>query len=135
MDVVCHIQPWIHSWLKEQIASTRKYIKEGSNFDTWKDEPGIALFIYAQLVREYGWDSYKAVFRQYEQDQPKLDSDQEKMDHWIEIFSRQVDYNLVPLFKFWGFPVSKSTVDDLADLEIPEISDEFIEMAPESYQV
>ncbi|CAF4968104.1 unnamed protein product, partial [Rotaria socialis] len=80
----------------------RIYIENGCNFDEWKDDPGIGLIIYAQLAREYGWETYKQVFRQYEQTQPYLDSNQEKMDHWIEIFSRQVGYNLIPLFKFWG---------------------------------
>ena len=135
MDAVCQLQPWIHPWLKEQIASVRTYINEGSNLDAWKADPSVALFIYAQLVRGYGWGSYKAVFRQYEQDPPNLESNQEKMDHWIEIFSQQVGYNLVPLFKFWGFPISQSTIDDLADLETAEISDELIEMAPDSYHV
>ncbi|CAF3700216.1 unnamed protein product [Rotaria socialis] len=135
MDTVCHHQVWIHSWLKDKISSTRKYIKNGSNFDEWKEDPGIALFIYAQLIREFGWDSFKAVFRQYEQDQPSLNSDQEKIDHWIETFSSQVEYNLVPLFKFWGFPISQSTIDSLNDLTIPNISDEFIKIAPERYQI
>ena len=135
MDTLCHQQPWIHPWLKDQIQSTRNYIEKGSNFDDWKEDPGIALFIYAQLVREFNWDSYKAVFRKYEEGQPKLETDQEKIDYWIETFSRQVEYNLVPLFKFWGFPISEATVEALNDLKIPEISDEFIEMAPERYQV
>ncbi|CAF3448381.1 unnamed protein product [Rotaria sp. Silwood1] len=135
MDTICHHQVWIHPWLKDQIKNTWKYIKKGSNFDDWKEDPGVALFIYAQLARGFGWDSHKAVFRQYEQDQPNLDSDQEKIDYWIETFSRQVEYNLVPLFKCWDFPISQSTIDSLSDLKIPEISNEFIDMAPERYQL
>ena len=135
MDKICHLQTWIHSWLKDQISSTKEYIENGSNFDEWKEDPGVALFIYAQLIREYGWESYKAIFRQYEETQPNLDSDQEKIDHWIMTFSQQVGYNLMPLFKFWGFPVSESTVDDLESLPISEISDEFIEIAPERFTV
>jgi hypothetical protein len=135
MDSICHLQPWIHSWLKDQIASTNKYIEKGSQFDEWKQDPGVALFIYAQLVREYGWQNYKDVFRKYEKTQPNLDSDQAKMDHWITTFSQQVGQNLVPLFKFWGFPVSDSTVDDLEQLPIPQIFDEFIQKAPERYSI
>ncbi|CAF4569935.1 unnamed protein product [Rotaria sp. Silwood2] len=135
MDTVCHIQPWIHSWLRDQISDIKKYIENGSKFHAWKNSPGVGLFVYAQLVREYGWDNYKAVFRQYEQTRPVLHNDQEKMDRWIETFSRQVGYNLIPLFKFWGFPVSQSTIDALLTLEIADISDEFIEMAPERYQI
>ena len=121
--------------MKEQLSDAKEYIENGSNFDEWKEKAGVALFIYAQLIREYGWKSYRGVFREYEQKQPDLQSEQDKMDHWIATFSRHVGHNLVPLFKFWGFPVSESTVDDLDALPIPEISDEFIEMAPDRYSV
>ena len=135
MDKVCHHQPWMHSWLKDQVPSTKEYIENGSNFDDWKEKAGVALFIYAQLIREYGWESYKAVFREYEQKKPHLHSDQEKMDHWIATFSRHVGHNLIPLFKFWGFPVSESTVNDLQALPIPQIFDEFIQIAPDRYSI
>jgi hypothetical protein len=135
MHTVCHLRPWLHSWLYNEIGVAKKYIDNGSKFDEWKESPGTGLFVYAQLVREYGWDNYKAVFRQYEQTQPDLHNNQEKMDHWIETFSRQVGYNLIPLFKFWGFPISQSTIDALQTFEIPMIADDFIEMAPERYQI
>jgi hypothetical protein len=135
MDKICHHKPWIHDWLREQLADTYKYIKTGSKFAEWKQKAGVALFIYAQLAREYGWDSYKAVFRKYEETKPSLNSDQEKIDYWITIFSRQVGHNLIPLFKFWGFPVSQSTTDTLADLKIPSISDELIDTAPQRYSL
>ncbi len=135
MNTLCNLPVWIHTWLKNQISETQKYISHGSKFDEWKQNPGIALYIYAQLAREYGWDSYKAVFRKYEELNPELKSNQEKMDYWIITFSRQVEYNLIPLFKFWGFPISQSTIDDLSDLEIPSITDELIELALERYTI
>jgi hypothetical protein len=135
MDKVCHHGPWLHSWLKEQVSDAKEYIENGSNFDEWKEKAGVALFIYAQLIREYGWKSYKSVFREYEQKQPHLQSDQDKMDHWIATFSRHVGHNLIPLFKFWGFPVSESTVNDLQALPIPQIFDEFIQLAPDRYSI
>lgn len=135
MDSVCKLQPWIHTWLQDQIKSTQKYIKKGCDYEKWKEEAGVALFIYAQLAREYGWENYKSVFRKYEQIEPSLDSDQEKIDFWISTFSQQVGHNLVPLFKFWGFPISQSTIDDLESLPIPQIFDEFIQIAPERYTI
>jgi alpha-L-fucosidase len=135
IDKLCHKEPWIHSWLKNQLDDTYQYIGNGSKFSEWKEKPGVALFIYAQLIREYGWDSYKAVFRKYEETKPALNSNQDKMDYWIITFSRQVNHNLIPLFKFWGFPVSQSTIDALNNLEIPPISDIFIDRAPERYNL
>ncbi len=135
MDTICHREPWIHDWLKGQLNDAYQYIKNGSKFSEWKEKPGVALFIYAQLIREYGWDSYKAVFRKYEETKPILNSNQEKIDYWIKTFSRQVGYNLIPLFKFWGFPVSQSIIDTLNDLEIPSIRDILIDHAPEHYNI
>lgn len=135
MDKVCRLKPWIHSWLQDQIDRTKQYVRNGAKFNEWKENPGVALFIYAQLIREFGWKSYQEIFRQYEQTQPSLHSDQEKMDYWIKTFSNHVGQNLVPLFKFWGFPISSSTIEELQHLPIPEIADDFIEMAPERYTV
>lgn len=135
MDIVCHQKIWIHPWLNGHLDNAKNYISNGSKFDEWKEKPGVALFIYTQLAREYGWDSYKEVFRKYAELNPKLETDEDKIDYWIEIFSRQVKQNLIPLFKFWGFPVSQSTIEKLSDLEIPKITDELIELAPERYTI
>ncbi|CAF1025581.1 unnamed protein product [Didymodactylos carnosus] len=132
---VCNLKPWIHTWLKDQLDSTKKYIKNGSNFDQWKENPGVALFIYAQLSHEFGWDAYKEVFRIYEKTTPTLDDNQEKIDHWILTFSQTVGYNLVPLFKFWDFPISSSVKNSLSNLPIREINDELIKIAPNRYQL
>jgi hypothetical protein len=135
MDILCRLKPWIHDWLKGQKAETEKYIKNGSKFDEWKQKPGVALFIYAQLAREYGWENYKAIFREYDQLIPALKTNQEKMDYWIITFSRHVRQNLIALFKFWGFPISQTTIDTLADLKVPSITDELIQLAPERYTI
>ncbi|CAF1043285.1 unnamed protein product [Didymodactylos carnosus] len=133
MDAVCNLKTWIHPWLKDQLSKTTQYLKDGSNFDQWKQSPGVALFIYAQLAREFGWDAYKQVFRIYEKAPPTLNNDQEKIDHWIVTFSQTVDCNLCPLFKFWGFPISSSTKDSLSSLPVRNINDELIEIAPNRY--
>ena len=135
MDTVCHLKPWIHEWLKNQMSDAQKYLSSGANFNQWKEKAGVALFIYAQLAREYGWESYKSIFRKYNQLKPQLKSDQETMDYWIVIFSEHVKHNLVPLFKFWDFPISQSTIDKLANLPIPSINDEIIQLAPERYKI
>lgn len=134
MEVLSNIKPWIHPWLQGQMTGTQQHLSSGADFEKWKQQAGIALFIYAQLVHEFGWDAYKSVFRTYEQTKPKLNSDQEKIDHWIITFSEQVGKNLVPLFKFWSFPVSQSTVDRLAKLPVHPMNDEIIQQAPDRYK-
>ncbi len=52
-------------WLKDQKASGSKYLLS-PNFTTWKKDPKIALFVYAQVIEDYGWDSMKKVMTSYE---------------------------------------------------------------------
>ena len=135
LDTVCHVRPGIHEWNEDAISSTRQYIENGTDFNRWKQDAFLALRIYTQLAREFGWESYKSVFRHYENTKPNLSNDQEKIDYWIKTFSQQVQQNLIPLFRFWGFPISQSTVDTLANLKLAIISDELIQIAPQRYHV
>ncbi|CAF4489420.1 unnamed protein product, partial [Rotaria socialis] len=135
MDTVCKVRLGIYDWRNDQISLTRTYILQGAIFDEWKKNPAIGLLIYIQLAREFGWDSYKSVFRYYENIKPNLSTDQQKMDYWIETFSRQVQKNLVPLFNFWGFPISKSTKNATASLPTAKISDQLIQIAPQRYTI
>ncbi|CAF1425627.1 unnamed protein product [Adineta ricciae] len=135
LDTICHIRPGIHTWNREAISNTRQYIENGANFTMWKEDSSLALHIYAQLAREFDWKSYKSVFLHYERIKPSLSNNQEKIDYWIETFSRQVQQNLVPLFKFWGFPISQPTINTLSSLKIANISDDLIQIAPHRYRV
>lgn len=135
MDKVCNKPTWLHSSLAAHLGNAKKHIEQGAKFSEWGKQPFVALFVYAQLVREFGWDAYKQVFRQYEQEKPALDTDQKKMDYWIIKFSKQVGKNLVPLFKFWDWPISESTINELSGLEIAKIDDELIQVAPSRYSL
>lgn len=135
MNTVCHLPIWLHPWHQQQIHATTDYIRKGCSYGEWKNNPGIGFGIYAQLAREFGWDSYKKVFLIYENTRPNLATDQEKIDHWIITFSNVVNHNLVPLFRFWGIPVSHSTINALQHLEIPRITDIFIDLAPDRYHI
>ena len=37
----------------------------------WMSDASVALFVYAQLAREFGWGAYKSVFRRY-QSEPEV---------------------------------------------------------------
>ena len=134
LDTICQVRPGFYVWENQQILKTREYLKNGANFNRWREDPLLGLVIYTQLSREFGWDSYKAVFRQYENTKPNFANDQQKIDNWIVTFSQQVKKNLVPLFKFWGFPISPSTVNTLSTLTPAIISDEIIQIDPKRYQ-
>ena len=85
------------------------FFQGGADFKTWSSKPGVALFVYAQLARDFGWDSYKKVFRIYndlpKDSHPKTKED--KINLWVTTFSEVVKKNLSPLFDFWGWPIKE----------------------------
>ena len=94
------------------------YDFENPNFEEWKREPFIALVMYEQLQRAFGWEAYREVFAMYralpDHERPK--SDDEKRDQWMVRFSGQVGRNLGPFFEAWGVPTSQSARDSIAYL-------------------
>lgn len=112
----CGEKPWQCHWLRNQLNGAERYLAKGTSFEDWKNDPGVALMIYAQLVRDFGWESYRKVFRHYETlpggEKPTIDQD--KIDHWFGIFSEIVEFNLTPLVMFWGIPLSRDAVTKLA---------------------
>ena len=115
MDSLCNCKPWIHSWVRNQLGITEQFLKDGADYEKWKSKAEIALFVYAQLAREFGWESYKKVFLRYETmtgfTSPR--TDQEMIDTWFVIFLEVVEYNLAPLAHFWNIPLSSETVSHL----------------------
>ena len=94
------------------------YFQEGPSFEKWKQRPFLALVMYMQLQKAFGWEAYKKVFAEY-RDLPKEErpkSDAEKRDQWMVRFSRTVGKNLGPFFVKWGVPVSKEALDSIRDL-------------------
>ncbi|CAF1361588.1 unnamed protein product [Adineta ricciae] len=133
LETICQVRPGFYAWADQQMSKAREYIKNGANFVKWREDPLLGLLIYTQLAQQFGWSNYKAVFRYYENNKPNLTNDQQKIDYWIVTFSQQVKKNLIPLFKFWGFPISASTVKTLSTLPTAVISDEIIQIDPKRY--
>ena len=115
MHKLSNRRPWIHSWISDSLKKTEQFLKDGANFQKWKESADIALFIYAQLAREFGWESYKKVFRRYDTMDASIEQENDtvKIDMWFEIFSEVVEYNLAPLASFWNIPLSSEKVADL----------------------
>ncbi len=98
--------------------SHAKYAADGAKFEKWKSDPFLALQMYIQLQREFGWVSFKKVFAEYrtlkKEERPKTDA--EKRDQWMTRFSRSVGRDLGPFFEAWGVPTSESARKSIADL-------------------
>jgi hypothetical protein len=121
-EVLCGIEPWENPWLQGQKNSGRKYLETGVDFAKWKASPGIALISYAQLQKEFGWEPFTIVFKQYEVMPAKSrpGNNQEKMDEWVRRMSIATNYDLRPFYEMWGMPLSESlnTNGELSSLEV-----------------
>ncbi|HIN83540.1 MAG TPA: hypothetical protein EYM90_01415, partial [Phycisphaerales bacterium] len=99
-----------NAWLKGQLAGAKKYLIEGADFSKWKSSPGIALVSYAQIQKEFGWEPFTAVFKEYEilpvNQRPK--DNQAKMDEWVLRLSTATQQDLRPFYRSWGMPLSES---------------------------
>ena len=104
---------------REEIAKEFKTHREaGAPFDTWKSKPFLALLMYVQLQREFGWEAYKKVFAEYRDlsKDERLKNDVEERDQWMVRFSRTVNRNLGPYFDAWGVPVTAAAKSEIAEL-------------------
>ena len=80
------------------------------NDKPWPPSNWSYLYFYAELVRHFGWDAIKAVFRTYEKLIAEgwfLYDDQAEEDHFYQVFSRQVKWDLIPLYDFWNNKISE----------------------------
>ncbi|MBI5864787.1 MAG: hypothetical protein HZB38_09810 [Planctomycetes bacterium] len=119
IDTICQPKPGTRGHgAVDKPPDVAKYIADGADFAIWKRDPFLALQMYVQLQKEFGWEPFKKVFAEYrdlpKQDRPK--SDAEKRDQWMVRFSRTVGRNLGPFFERWGVPTSAEARANIASL-------------------
>jgi hypothetical protein len=121
IEKVCG-RPWSegHGGMKDRAKQFADWEKKGRTFEVWKQEPFLALQMYAQLVEGFGWEPYKKVFAEYRtltpEQRPK--GDLAKHDQWMVRMSRAVGKNLGPFFMAWNVPTSEAARGSVADLPI-----------------
>jgi hypothetical protein len=98
--------------------SFEAYSSRGAKFGEWKSDPFLALSMYVQLRRGFGWEPFRRVFGEYrdlgQYERPQ--SDDERRDQWLVRMSRATGKNLGPFFETWGVPTSEAARRTLADL-------------------
>jgi hypothetical protein len=116
-----------HPAVRPEERKTRltKYLAGGASYEEWKRDPFLALTLYVQLRRAFGWEPFTRVFAGYWSltTAGRPADDQAKRDQWIVQFSRAVGKNLGPFFQAWGVPTSEAARQSLADLP-PWLPDE-----------
>lgn len=69
--------------------------------------------MYNQLIRSFGWNSFKNIFCEYEtQIEKEFESEEHKWNEWIARFSSIVGINVEPLFYFWGVPFVETKTEN-----------------------
>ena len=119
LDTVCQVKSYeAHNATANLDLRVQKYLEDGASFDTWKQDPFLALAMYQQLAEGFGWDAFKRVFAEYrtaaQATLPK--NDDEKRDQWMVRFSRAVGKNLGPFFEAWRVPTSEKARASIANL-------------------
>jgi len=120
LDTVCGVTAHQHPALEPDVMQARlqKYVDGGADFAQWKNDPFLALTMYIELQKGFGWDAYKKVFAEYHRlpDAQRPKTDAEKRDQWMVRFSRTVGHNLGPFFQAWGVPTSPEARASIAGL-------------------
>lgn len=100
-----------------QAKLEKEYIASG-DYAKWKSDPFLALIMYDQMHKEFGWEPFKKVFAEYRDlpanQRPKTDD--EKRDQWMVRFSKTVGRNLGPFFEYWKIPTSSAARQSIANL-------------------
>jgi len=95
-----------------------KHYIEKPNYELWKKNPWLALDMYVMLQQEFGWEPFKNIFKHYEDlEKPKHPkTDLKRREQWMILFSNQVQRNLGPFFKSWGFELSSEAYQAISTL-------------------
>lgn len=94
----------------------KKYFAEGANYEKWKDDPFLGLIMFRQMQEGFGWESFKAFFREYQKIGPNIGdlNDQQKRDLWVKTYSNIVKRNLAPFWNTWGVTISDNINKELS---------------------
>ena len=124
LDYVFKDNKWLENFLNE--IRIEKLLKNYTfSFDQWEKSPQLAFFLYLQLLNAFGWNAFKAVFREYESGgEMSLKNDTARWNKWISKFSIVTGLNVTPLFYFWSIPFSEENLSDAVKELTPWLPDD-----------
>lgn len=102
----------------EWMSRVQRHLAAGAPFETWKNDPFLALSMYLQVIEAFGWDPVKRAIQEYHglpgRERPRTDD--AKRDQWMTRLSRAVGRDLSGFFQKWGVPTSAQARKSLSDL-------------------
>ena len=120
---VCKIELLNQNWPREQMKDFKAYFSKQPTYEDWKNNVGMALMTFAQLIKHFGWETMHKFMLSYEEDRksnPHLlpGSNQDKIDQWVIRYSKIVSRNIKPQFKMFGLPVSSNVDQHVSHLPV-----------------
>ncbi len=120
-DLICGIAPWdnlVFDVIKGEGGRARAFFERGASWDALKGDPTLMLFMFAMVVREFGWQPIKDLLAEYrnlpEAQRPR--SDDERRDQFLVRLSRRLGHDLGPFLRRWGMPLSDNALSQVAGL-------------------
>lgn len=101
---------------RQQAEARRRHRDQGHSFEHWKSDPFLALAMYVELQRQFGWETYRKVLAEYRAAKDRPTTDPQKRDQWLVRFSRATGRNLAPFFQSWGVPTSPEARASVASM-------------------
>jgi len=98
---------------KTMTPSIRAYFQSNETFTTCEDVK-VKLYFYVELMRELGFDAFRAMGVEYQSKPFSNLSDQEKWDWVLTTLSEVTNKNLAPYFTAWKINVSKRALSKVA---------------------
>ena len=109
---------------EERRDNIREIQQSSDKWQTWKNDPFLALTTYIQLVQAFGWESWRAYLHSFADESfgPIPQSDDQTRDQFLIRYSKISQRNLGPFFDFWGIPVSEEAKQAVSyfDVWMPE---------------
>ena len=122
MEKILQIPMFQQGFVMDRKKEFSKYFAKKPNYDDWKNNCGMALMTFSQLIKHFGWEPMYQFLSEYESDiknnkevLPK--SNQDKIDQWVIRYSKIIEMNIKPQFKFWGLPVSDTVDSHVSEFE------------------
>lgn len=134
-ETVFHEKAW-YKFLNEKHDESKLLDFALKNFpkDEWISNCNLPLYLYMQLQKSFGWNSYQMLFREYEivfNSKELFKTNNDKWKEFIVRFSNIVGLNVTPLFEFWGIEFSEKKNSSLSDLTPWLPNDEITRLFPE----
>ena len=96
--------------LADYRANENKVMGNSGSWNVW-----VALETYLQLQEAFGWSFYATIFTQYRGiSDPGTDA--ARINEWVRRSSYVAGKDLGPFYQAWGFPVTQSVLDEIANL-------------------